>query len=157
MHSCISKRGRVRPSVGQFLCPLVSPSVHQSVTLRSVFDDVTNGGIQIHIGPTVFRPDKLSPCFKTAMVRTCFKTTYTKLAIVPSYHRLFLRLFRFLDAFSHLYKRCVRPLVGPSVRRFVGPLVRQSIGWSVCHTRDEFRGNGLDLNKIAPGTWNYAV
>ena len=41
----------------------------------------------------------------------------------------------FLDAFSHLYKR-VCPSVGPSVRRSVG------------HTRVEFPGKGLNLNKI---------
>ena len=57
---------------------------------------------------------------------------------------------RFLDAFSHLYKRvCLS--VGPSVR----PSVRPSV-----HTRVEFLWNeifGLNVNKIVLGTWNYAI
>ena len=39
----------------------------------------------------------------------------------------------------------IRGFVGPSVRRFVR------------HTRVEFLRNGLNLNKIASGTWNYAI
>ena len=44
----------------------------------------------------------------------------------------------FLDAFSHLYKSMSgRPSFG--------------------HTRVEFLRNGSNMNKIAPGTWNYAI
>ena len=46
---------------------------------------------------------------------------------------------KFLDAFSRLYKR-----VCPSESPLVCP--------SVCHTRVEFLGNGLHLNKRAYGT-----
>ena len=59
--------------------------------------------------------------------------------------------FLFLDAFSHLYKRVclsVRPSVGSSVR------------WSVSHTRVELLRNrisGLNSNKIASRSWNYAI
>ena len=57
----------------------------------------------------------------------------------------------FLDAFSHLYKR---------VCLSVGPSVRPSVRPSVCHTRVEFRRNGISgphWNKIASGTSNYAI
>ena len=46
----------------------------------------------------------------------------------------------FSNLFSHLYKR-------------VCPSVRPSIG----HKRVEFQRNGLNLNRIASGTWNYAI
>ena len=40
---------------------------------------------------------------------------------------------------------------GVSIRRFVRPPVRPSVH----HTRVEFLRNGLNLNKIVSGTWNY--
>ena len=55
---------------------------------------------------------------------------------------------RFLDAFSHLYKRvCLS--VSSSFRRSVCRLV--------CHTRVEFLRVGLNLNKIASETRNCAI
>ena len=66
----------------------------------------------------------------------------------------------FLVADTHLYKRLcpsvgplVRPLVRPSVRSSVCPLLRPSGR----HKRVEFLRNGLNLNKIASGTWIYAI
>ena len=58
----------------------------------------------------------------------------------------------FLDAFSHLYKR-----VCPSVRPSVGRSVRRSVRRLVRHTRVEFLGNGLNLNKMASRTCYYAI
>ena len=40
-----------------------------------------------------------------------------------------------------------------SIRGCVRPSVRPSVG----HTRVEFLRNGTNLNKIASGTWNYAI
>ena len=40
-----------------------------------------------------------------------------------------------------------------SMREFV----RRSVCWSVSHTQVEFLKNGLNLNKIASCTWNYAI
>ena len=44
-----------------------------------------------------------------------------------------------------------------SIRGYVRPSVRPSNRPSVGHTWVEFLKNGLNLNKIASGIWNYAI